>query len=144
MAQDIIHMKPQILIVENSIDVTGALNAILGSSSLLRNNLDFVFILPSGSKGKKLVEAKDFKVYELPLKEIRKNIFSILLYFPFLLFNVLKLKRIMVKEGIDLVVSNDFYNLLPPLSRFLGNPIPYVCFVGSCQYAFQVFWFAYG
>ena len=129
MAQNFINMRPKLLIIENSIDVTGALKAILGSSSYLKNDCDFVFIIPTGSKAKTLVEREGFIVYELPLKEISKSLSSIVLYVPFLLVNVLKLKKIIHKEDIDLVVNNDCYNLLPPLHRFLGSRIPYVCFV---------------
>ncbi len=122
-------MRPKILIIENSIDVTGALRAILGSSSYLRNDFDFVFIIPTKSKVKKLIERAGFAVYELPLKEIRKKISSLFLYLPYLIFNVFRLKKIINAERIDLVVNNDCYNLLPPFYRLLGGQIPYISFV---------------
>ncbi len=121
--------KPRILIIENSTDVTGALNSILRSSHFLSDLYEFTFILPRKSKATEYVKKQGFHCLELPMKEMRKNFFSLLLYFPFLIFNTIKITRLMRTLRIDLIVNNDFYNLLPATCTFFGGKIPYVCYV---------------
>jgi glycosyltransferase involved in cell wall biosynthesis len=121
--------KPKILILENSTAVTGALKSVLRSSLLLRDVYDFVFIIPSGSKAAALIVEQGFLCKELPMKEIRENIFSLIFYFPMLLFNTFRLKRFLEREKVNLIVNNDFYNMLPPAYRFFGGRVPYVCYV---------------
>jgi L-malate glycosyltransferase len=121
--------KPKILILENSTAVTGALKSVLRSSSLLRESYDFIFVIPSKSVGASLVIEHGFPCKELPMKEIRKNIFSLCIYFPMLILNALRLKRFLKKENIDLIVNNDFYNMLPSACSFFGSKVPYVCYV---------------
>jgi len=121
--------KPVILIIENSPAVTGALKSIVRSSRECSNTFKFVFILPSGSKGKDLVLKNGFEVQELTMIEIRKNIFHLLAYIPMLLFNVVRLSAIIRRHKPYLIVNNDFYNLLPAAYRFFGGSLPYVCYV---------------
>jgi L-malate glycosyltransferase len=121
--------KPKILILENSTAVTGALKSALRSSMLLRDSYDFVFIIPSGSKASSLIGEQGFLCKELPMIEIRKNIFSLIVYLPILLLNTFRLKRFLKKEKISLIVNNDFYNMLPSACRFFGGKTPYVCYV---------------
>jgi glycosyltransferase involved in cell wall biosynthesis len=63
------------------------------------------------------------------MKELRKSISSLLLYFPVLLYNAIRLKQIIRAHKIDVITVNDFYNLLPAVYRFLGGKIPYICYV---------------
>lgn len=121
--------KPRILILENSTDVTGALTSIIRSSSYLSNQYEFIFILPRISKGIEFVKQQGFSCLELPLKEIRKDFFSLLFYFPFLILNTIKITRLIQTLKIDLVVNNDFYNLLPSTYKFFGGKVLYVCYV---------------
>lgn len=121
--------KPRILILENSVAVTGALKSILRSCLLLRESYDFIFVIPTGSSGATIIKEQGFQHRELPLKEIRKNIFSLMIYFPALWLNVIRLRRLIKKENVDLVVNNDFYNMLPSSYRFFGGKVPYVCYV---------------
>jgi glycosyltransferase involved in cell wall biosynthesis len=121
--------KPKILILENSTAVTGALKSILRSSSLLRDSYDFTFVIPSKSGGASLIIEHGFPCKELPMKEIRKNILSLCIYFPALILNAVRLKRFLKKENVNLIVNNDFYNMLPSAYRFFGGKVPYVCYV---------------
>jgi len=121
--------NPRILIVENSTDITGALTSVIRSSSYLRGQYEFIFILPQKSKGVEFVKQQGFSCLELPLKEIRKNFFSLLFYFPFLIFNTILIFRLIRKLKIDLVVNNDFYNLLPVVYTVFGGKVPFVCYV---------------
>lgn len=122
-------MKPRILIIENSTAVTGALKSIIRSSEGLRDNFDFIFILPRNSGALQYIQNAGFEVYALAMKELRKNIFSLMTYVPILLYNSLRFSRLTRTLKIDLITVNDFYNLLPAGYKFLGGKIPYVCYV---------------
>jgi glycosyltransferase involved in cell wall biosynthesis len=123
------HSKPRILVIENSIAVTGALQSILRSSQGLQNSYKFVFLLPRGSKATQYVRQLNFEVHEMPMMEIRKNVLSLLLYIPMLFYNSVRLFQFIKKQKIYLIVSNDFYNLLPTVYRLLGGKVGYICYV---------------
>lgn len=122
--------KPKILIIENSIDVTGALKSILKTSSDLRDMFEFVFVIPKGSKSKTLIRDKQFDpIFEIRMREIRRQFSALLLYLPFLVINSFRLRRIIKQNDISLVHVNDLYNLLPVIVRLFGLNIPYICHV---------------
>jgi len=121
--------KPRILIVENSVAVTGALKSIMRSSHGLTENFTFIFLLPKNSAAVNHVRDAGFEVHQLDMRELRKNIFSIFIYLPVLLYNAFTLLSIVRKLNIHLVVVNDFYNLLPSAYRILRGKVPYVCYV---------------
>jgi L-malate glycosyltransferase len=122
--------KKKILIVENSTHITGALKAIVHSAVDLSWHFEFIFVVPKDSKGKSWVDNMGFKtIYELPMRELRKDFFSLLLYFPMLIINVVRFNRIIAKERIDLVHSNDLYNMLPVIVTRFGRRVPYICHI---------------
>ncbi|GCC52051.1 glycosyltransferase family 1 protein [Chryseotalea sanaruensis] len=119
-------IKPKILIIENSTHVTGALKSIVRVASDLRLYYSFVFVLPSKSQGRQLIEKFDFElIYELPMKELSRKVSAILLYVPYLIVNSIKIRSIVKKEKIDLIHSNDLYNLTPVLYKLMGGDKPY-------------------
>jgi glycosyltransferase involved in cell wall biosynthesis len=122
-------VKPRILIIENSIAATGALEAIMRSSIHQIDHFDFIFLLPKNSKAIELVREKGFKVLELPMKELRKKLLSIVIYLPVLLLNTIRLNRLIQKNKIDSLVCNDFYNLLPVAHCIIFGKINYICYV---------------
>ena len=95
--------KPRILIIENSIAVTGALKSVVRSSEGLSNLYTFVFLLPNNSTAVKHVRELGFETLEMPMKELRKNVFSVVTYLPRLLYNAIKLFQIARKLKIDLI-----------------------------------------
>src|SRR5882757_5690018 len=97
--------KPSVLIIENAVDVTGGLNAALRSSTALRNDFDFTFVLPAHSRARRPIEASQFSVVEFPLIEIRRNALTIFRYGPSLLFNMLRLFRLVGKTKSDVIVA---------------------------------------
>lgn len=122
--------KKRILIIENSTHVTGALKSIVHSSIELIQNFDFIFVVPKRSKGISWVRNKGIKtIYELPMQELSKDFFSLVLYFPRLIINATRLKRIINEERIDLVHSNDLYNMLPVIANRFGRKVPYICHI---------------
>ncbi|HEX6227783.1 MAG TPA: glycosyltransferase family 4 protein, partial [Chryseolinea sp.] len=121
--------KPRILILENSTAITGALTSIIRSSEVLRTDYTFVFLLPAKSTAIAYLRDLGFETYELPMREIRKSILSLIVYLPTLIRNSIKLLTIVPSLSIDLIVVNDFYNLLPAAYKVLGGPLPYICYV---------------
>jgi glycosyltransferase involved in cell wall biosynthesis len=120
----------KILVVENSVHVTGALKSVCRTAYDLRNHFEFVFVVPTRSKGRSWIESKGFtKIYELPLLEISKRPASLLLYIPMLLKNSLALSRIARRENVDLVHINDLYNLILPTAKIFGLSVSYICHV---------------
>jgi L-malate glycosyltransferase len=121
--------KPRILIIENSVAVTGAFKSILRSSQGLSDRFEFVFLFPQQSSVVSTVRAMGFEAYEVPMQEVRKNTLSIIRYLPALLYNTRRLSGLVKQARIDLMVVNDFYNLLPPVYKMFGGNLPYVCYV---------------
>ena len=120
--------RKTILIIENSIHITGALKSISRSSYDLANIFEFIYVIPEHSHAKFWILSKGFsKVFELPMRELSKRFTSLLLYVPSLLINAIRLKRIIARNGVDIIHVNDVYNLLPVAVRLFGNSTPYVC-----------------
>lgn len=122
--------RPAILVIDNSIDVTGALKSVVRTAFDLQQYFDFHFILPSKSRGRFWIEGKSFKsIEELRMLEISKRITNILLYIPFLLVNTFKLRSHIRKNKIALIHSNDLYNLIPVLHCAIWRDTPYICHI---------------
>ncbi|HWA34470.1 MAG TPA: glycosyltransferase [Cyclobacteriaceae bacterium] len=118
--------KPRILIVENGVAVTGSVISILRSSVRLGEYFEFIFLFPSGSAAAPILRAQGFAVFEIPMRELKKDFFSLIAYVPALAFNALRFLRIIKRQRIQLIHSNDFYNLLAPVYRIAGGRIPYI------------------
>src|SRR5258705_13869609 len=99
-------MKPTILVIENSKDITGAFNSILRSSIFLKEKYSFVFVVPRKSKTKSLLDQNGFIALDLRMIEIRKNVIDIILYLPALCWNTFSVSKIIKQYNIDLIHSN--------------------------------------
>lgn len=122
--------KPRVLIIENSTDVTGALKAIVQSACELYGFFDFEFIVPRNSRGSDWIKDMGFrKIHELPMKELSRQLSSVVLYIPCLLLNAFRLNKIIKRSGISLIHVNDLYNLLPIILLIFPRSIPYVCHI---------------
>jgi glycosyltransferase involved in cell wall biosynthesis len=139
-------MRKKILIIENSVHVTGALNAVLRTSVALKSKYDFVFVLPLGSPASAVLKEKGFDVFEIPMLELSKRWSSILFYSPNLIRSAYLIRKIVKQQRIALVHVNDFYNLIMPLWRLCGGSTRYVCHVNFVPDRFPVllrkFWIA--
>jgi L-malate glycosyltransferase len=121
-------IKKRILIIENSIDVTGALKSITNSVRAIEMDFDCHFLIPQHSKARLWMESKGLKIIgEIPMQELSRRLGSILLYLPHLLFNAFTLNRVIKANSISLIHVNDIYNLLPIMVRLVGNKTPYIC-----------------
>lgn len=121
--------KPRVLIIENSIAVTGALQSVLRSSTSLKDQYDFFFLIPSRSTVAPFIARHGFESHQLPMLELRKNAFVLLFYFPRLFSNAIRFFYLVKKQKADLILVNDFYNLLPAVYKVMGGRLPYVCYV---------------
>jgi glycosyltransferase involved in cell wall biosynthesis len=124
-------MKPRlrILIIENSRHVTGALKSIFAMTQDLHDSFEFIFILPSGSAATPWIQSRSStRVIEVPMKEIARS-WRVTCYIPMLFINAFRVKRIIQKEKIDIVHSNDVYNLIGPTLKFFGFKFKYLCHI---------------
>jgi len=109
-----------VLVVDNSRAVTGALNAMRHATGPLREHLRFVYVLPTGSTARAVLEADGYAVYELPFVEISRRKGD-LLHYPFaLLLNGWRLWRLARREQVGIVHLNDFYNLTGYVAKALS------------------------
>ena len=121
---------PTVLVIENSIDLTGALKSITRTSYDLSSYFTFKFLIPQNARGRFWIENAGFTdIIEMPFRELSRRPFGILFYIPNLVRNAIRLKRIVRKENASLIHLNDVYNLLPVACRLLGGSTPYVCHV---------------
>jgi glycosyltransferase involved in cell wall biosynthesis len=135
--------KPVVLIIENSTHITGALKSIVRTSEDLNEYYKFVFVLPRHSQARTWVESKGFHVHELPMIELSRRPRSLLMYFPVLLWNTFRLRKIIRKERASIVHNNDLYNLLPVTLAFMGMKIPYINHIRFLPEKFPAWLFNY-
>jgi L-malate glycosyltransferase len=138
--REIDNMSPKtILIIENSIDVTGALNGVLRTSIALRSQFNFIFVVPNGSKATQAVGGMGFMCFELPMFELNRSWQAFLLYIPRLIVSVIRIRKISKRQNVALVHVNDFYNMIMPMARLLGSALPYICYVNFIPDRFPIF-----
>lgn len=111
----------QVLIVDNSRAVTGALNAMRHATTPLQlAGLTFAYVLPTGSTARTLLEAEGYPVYELPFVEISRRKADLLRYPFLLLLNGWRLYRLAHHLGAQVIHLNDFYNLTGYIAKALS------------------------
>ena len=93
--------------------------AILSSSKGLSKKFNFIFILPVNSSASSYVRSLGFQVIELPLIELSKRVFDNLIYLPMLIYNSIRLRRIILKYKVRAIHINDFYNMIGAVTRLI-------------------------
>ena len=111
---------PTVLVVDNSRAVTGALNALRHATTPLREQFGFVYVVPTGSTARPVLEADGYRVHELPFVEISRRPADLLRYVPLLLLNGWRLHQLACREGAAAIHLNDFYNLTGYVARGLS------------------------
>ena len=112
--------RKSILIIDNSIAITGALKAIVNATSHLSTEFRFIFVLPQKTTAAEFVRANGFEVHKLPFSEISKRPQDLILYAPYLLLNAIRLKKMANRYGVQVVHVNDFYNMVGIGAKLLG------------------------
>ena len=113
--------KPTVLVIENSLDITGAFNTIFSYAQYAQRDYRFVFVLPRKSRLFHLVRQAGFAIETLPFREINRRPLNLLLYLPTLLANAVRLRRIVRTHKAAIVHVNDFYNLVGVGAKVLGG-----------------------
>ena len=113
--------KPTVLIVENSMNTTGAFNTIFSYVHYAQLSYQFIFILPEKSRLVDKVKQAGFPIETLPFREINKNPVNFFLYLPVLFINALRLNGMIRKHRVSIVHVNDFYNLVGGVARMFGG-----------------------
>jgi len=109
-------MKNKVIIVDNSMQNTGAFKSILGYASVLSPKIKFYFALNKKSTIKGNFYKSDIKVIPCSFVEIQKNI-NLIFYLPYLLYNTAKLIRYIKKNEIQIIHVNDIYNMVGVLVK---------------------------
>lgn len=102
----------------------------------LANDFDFYFILPAGSAATPWLRSHSRStIFEVSMTEISKS-WKLILYIPLLIISSFRVKAIITKEKIDIVHSNDLYNMVGPALKFFGAKFRYICHVRFLPGAF--------
>jgi glycosyltransferase involved in cell wall biosynthesis len=113
-------MNKKVLILDNSIAVTGAFKSIYTFAVALKNKFEFSFGINKKSVIKDHLKKEHFQLLELSFLEIQKNI-RIIFYAPVLIYNSLKIARYIKRNHIDILHVNDIYNMSGVLIKIF-NP----------------------
>lgn len=111
-------MKKTILLIDNSLYITGSIKSTLQITRQLKDKYDFIFVLPSHSAIISLVEDSGFEVVRLPMLELSRS-WKVLIYLPMLALNALRLDRMIRSRKVDVLHTNDIYNMLGVALRIL-------------------------
>jgi L-malate glycosyltransferase len=122
--------KPVVLVIENSVGVTGALKSVIFIANKLRPSFTFVFLISKKSTVRTFIEAHELAVIaELPMLELSKRMQAVFWYLPQVLLNSWRLRNVIKENKVQIIHNNDLYNLLPVVLKLMGSSIPYVCHV---------------
>jgi L-malate glycosyltransferase len=130
----------RLLHIDNSIAFTGALKALVNFCTFSKDNIYSVIVIKKGSSCKTILEEHGIKVYELPFIEISKNPLHLLLYFPYLIINAWKIRRIALREKIDVLHNNDLFNMTLYVTKFIfGFRKPIITHIRMMPASFPAF-----
>ncbi len=111
---------PILTIVDASIAVTGAFIAARNTARLLKDVARVILVLPEGSSIP-AGELQDFwKVVQIPMVSLSKNLHSVLNYLPALIAGAWQLEKLMWRDHCARLQFNDFYLMHGLLMRALG------------------------
>ena len=113
-------MRSKILLIENSLHVTGAFKSALAIVKALRTIYDIEIVLPATSTLKSVVEANGLICHQLPMVQLGRSWKKLLRYLPQLFISTFLLRRLLVAREIDFLLINDYYNLLGTTIKVTG------------------------
>ena len=112
--------RPKLLLVENSLHMTGAFVSALAMTDALRADYDIEFVLSTTSTLQSAVEAKGIVCHLLPMSELGRAWPRLLRYVPVLLANTVRLHRLLARRRSEFLMINDYYNLLGVMVKSTG------------------------
>lgn len=116
----VLKQRPRLLLVENSLHTTGAFVSAMAMADALRADHDIEFVLPATSTLHPVVEAAGIVCHSLPMSELGRSWARLLRYAPVLLLNTVRLRRLLSLRKMDVLVINDYYNLLGVMAKGTG------------------------
>ena len=114
--------KPNILIVDNSNDLTGAFKSIRAMTVALKGDFNFFYCLPKNSTLANELRSANVQVITLPFLEIQKSA-RIILYLPYLIYNTIRIISYCKKNKIEILHINDLYNMCGVLAKMFNPSI---------------------
>lgn len=108
-----------VVILDNSIYITGALKSILAIVNKLKDRFYFEFAMNLDGIAAQYVIDAGFKVHDFRFLEISKS-WRLLLYPVLLVANAFKLANYARQHDIQIVHVNDFYNQVGIIASFLN------------------------
>ena len=112
--------KRRVLLLDNSVGTTGAYRSAVAMAEAIRGQADTLFVLPPSPALHAELESLGFASHVMPMAEIGRSIRRLAAYIPMLLVNGMRLRHMLVRERVDVLVANDYYNLLPLMVRLMG------------------------
>jgi glycosyltransferase involved in cell wall biosynthesis len=117
----------RVLIVENSTYVTGALKSIARFAKALSNEFEFQWAVTEAIADADLKELiGSDRIHRFKFVEISKKPGRLIMYFPRLIGNALKINRIAKDNNISIIHVNDLYNMTGAAARVLNRDIKIV------------------
>lgn len=110
----------RILVLDNSVATTGAYRSALAMAQALQDVVEMQFVLPKAPELHSELASAGFRTHVLPMVEIGRSLTRLVTYFPALIVNGFRLRGILSSERVDVLVANDYYNLLPTVVRLMG------------------------
>lgn len=112
--------RPRILLLDNSVATTGAYRSALAMAQAIGVHAMTEFALPHAPALHSEIASLGFRSHVLPMVEIGRSFRRLVTYLPRLIVNGLRLRRMLSRERMDVLVANDYYNLLPAMVRLMG------------------------
>ncbi len=112
--------RPKILLIENSLHVTGAFKASLAIASALRADHEIEFLIPERSTLRPVVESQGVICHQMPMLELGRSWSKVLRYLPMLWINTIRLRKLLSANRVDILIVNDYYNLLGAMTKMTG------------------------
>lgn len=112
--------KPSICIVYSSVDFTGAFVAVNRQAELMREEVDFLLVLPRRHHIPPEQLQPFSRVIELPMVEGERSLGTVLRYAGALAYSTAALRRLLARERCERVQMNCFTLQYGSLLRLLG------------------------
>ncbi|MEQ8924881.1 MAG: glycosyltransferase family 4 protein [Fulvivirga sp.] len=116
--------KVGILVVDNSLGLTGAFKSIIAFHKNMKSKYHFIYALNSPDLGAELEKA-GIEFIKIRFVELNKS-WSVLFYFPMLFANTIILLKLIKRKKIRVVHINDMYNLLGVMVKLFSPNIKVV------------------
>ena len=108
------YRKARVLIIDNSVKVSGAYRSIIASIQMLEDKLETFFAVPKGIWDTAPLPKN--KIYWFQYLEIHKG-WKVINYLPRLLANTIRASKIISTNDITVVHVNDIYNMMGVLLK---------------------------